>query len=113
VDLKFVRGISQVVCAAISLLASVALASACGTERRLVKVAADQNAVLIADFARTAGIADLAAIAAPGRPDARPNSRFAPAELTVYQVSGTFSRSEENRTETIDSSSTTLSIRKP
>jgi hypothetical protein len=69
------------------LLSSVSLAAACGTERRPVQVAADQDAVEIADFARPAGIAELAAIAAP--PTARPSARLAPAELTVYTVSGT------------------------
>ena len=70
------------------LFSAVSLAFACGTERRPVQVAADQNAVEIADIARTAGIAELAAIAAPETPAARPSARFAPAELTVYTVSG-------------------------
>ena len=70
------------------LLSGASLAAACGTERRPVQVAADQNAVEIADFARTAGIAELAAISAPEAPAARPSARFAPAELTVYTVSG-------------------------
>jgi hypothetical protein len=79
----------RVVCGAILLPVSVSLALACDTGRGPIKVAADQNAVLVADFARTAGIADLAAIVAPGEPDSRPSSRFAPTELTVYEVSGT------------------------
>jgi hypothetical protein len=75
--------------AAALLLAPFSRASACPAERPLVRVAADQNAVLIADFARTADIAELAAIAPPNTPAARPSARFAPAELTVYTVSGT------------------------
>jgi hypothetical protein len=71
------------------LLVSVSPAAACGSERRPVPVAADQNAVEIADFARRAGIAELAAIAAPTAPAARPSARLVPAELTVYTVSGT------------------------
>jgi hypothetical protein len=71
------------------LLSSFSLAAACGGERRPVQVAADQNAVEIADFARTAGIAELAAIAAPRAPATRPSARFAPAEFTVYTISGT------------------------
>jgi hypothetical protein len=80
---------SRIVCAAALLLASVAAADACGTERQLVQIAADQNAVSIADIARTASIADLAVIAAPSQPGSRPVSRFVPAELTVYEVAGT------------------------
>ena len=71
------------------LLFASAGAAACGGERQPVAVAADRNAVLIADFARTESIAQLAALAAPRRPDARPDTRFAPAELTVWEVSGT------------------------
>jgi hypothetical protein len=71
------------------LLSSFSLDAGCGGERRLVQVAADQNAVEVADFARTAGIAELGAIAAPQAPAARPSARFAPAEFTVYTVSGT------------------------
>jgi hypothetical protein len=71
------------------LLSSLSLAIACGGERRLVQVAADQNAVEVADFARTARIDELGAIAAPQAPAARPSTRFAPAEFTVYTVSGT------------------------
>jgi hypothetical protein len=68
--------------------ASIA-AAACDGARPLVAVAADQNAVLVANSARTAGIAELGALAAPSDPAARPASRFAPVELTVYEVSGT------------------------
>jgi hypothetical protein len=71
------------------LLLAPFAAAACGRERPPVQVAADQNAVEIGDFARTAGIAELAAVAAPKAPDLRPSARFAPAELTVYTVSGT------------------------
>jgi hypothetical protein len=42
----------------------------------------------IADFARSADVADLAAIGAPSKPDARPSLRFTPAELTVDQIFG-------------------------
>jgi hypothetical protein len=73
----------------VMLVSSFSLAAACGDERRPVQVAADQNAVEIADFPRTANIAELAAIIAPPAPAARPSARFAPAEFTVYTVSGT------------------------
>jgi hypothetical protein len=79
--------ICRVVTTALLLLAPAA-AAACGTERHLVKVAADQSAVRILDFARSASVADLAAIDAPSRPDARPSARFTPTELTVYQAFG-------------------------
>jgi hypothetical protein len=75
--------------AAALVLGASSGARACAVERRLVRVAADQNAVLIAEFARPAGIAELAAIAAPSAPAARPSARFAPAELTLYTLSGT------------------------
>jgi hypothetical protein len=71
------------------VLASVSFASACPAWRARVAVAADRNAVLIADFARPAAIAELAAIAAPAYPAARPDARHAPVELTLYTVSGT------------------------
>jgi hypothetical protein len=78
----------RIIGAAALLAASVAGAAACGDERRLVGAAADRNAALIADFARPAGIADLATLVAPSRPDERSHSRFLPTELTVYEVSG-------------------------
>jgi hypothetical protein len=71
------------------LLSSSSLACACGTERPLVRVAADQNAVQIEEFPRTAGIPELDAFAAPKIPDARPSARFAPAEFIAYTISGT------------------------
>ena len=77
-------------CVAAALLFGAASgARACAVERRRVRVAADQNAVLIAEFARPAAIAELAAIAAPTTPAARPSARFEPAELTLYTLSGT------------------------
>jgi hypothetical protein len=79
----------RVVVGAGLLLTFSPLALACGGARWPVGMAADQSAVRIADFARTAGIADLAEIAVPSMPDSRPNSRFAPAETTVYKISGT------------------------
>jgi hypothetical protein len=69
------------------LLSSFSLAAGCDGDRRLVQVAADQNAVEVADFARTAGIGELGAIAAPQDPAAKPSARFAPAEFTVSTVS--------------------------
>jgi hypothetical protein len=75
--------------AAILCAAAPAVAAACGGERAPVALAADRNAALVADFARTDPIADLAALVPPPRPDARPDTRFAPAELTLYEVSGT------------------------
>jgi hypothetical protein len=80
-------GICRFVTTALLLLAPAA-AGACEIERHLVKVAADQGAVRILDFARSASVADLAAIVGPSGPDARPDSRFTPTELTVYQVFG-------------------------
>jgi len=56
---------------------------------------AGRGAVLIAHFARTAGITDLAEIAAPSRPNSRPSRRFAPAETTVYKISGTLTAIEK------------------
>jgi hypothetical protein len=81
--------------AAILLAASAAGAAACGGGRAPVVLAADRNAAEIADFARTADIADLAAMVPPSRPGTRPDTRFAPDELTLYTVSGTLSAIEK------------------
>jgi hypothetical protein len=75
--------------AAMLLPALLSLASACPVWRARVAVAADRNAVLIADFARPAAIAELAALAAPGDSGTRPDARHAPVELTLYTISGT------------------------
>jgi hypothetical protein len=75
--------------AAIFLGLSISPAAACGGGRWSVKVAADRNAALIADYARTADIAALGALAAPGDPQARQDTRFLPTEGMVYEVSGT------------------------
>jgi hypothetical protein len=79
--------------AALSLALAAVLAApsaeACGVGRGPVEVAADRNAVLIEDYVRTAGIAELAALPAPADPAARPDTRFLPEEARVWEVSGT------------------------
>jgi hypothetical protein len=77
------------------LLTDFSFALACGGARWPVEMAADQGAVLISDFVRTAAVADLSAITAPSRPDSRPKSRFAPTETALYEISGTLTAIEK------------------
>ena len=78
----------RTVLAALALLASSSAALACGTERWPVKVGTDQDAGRVIQQPQPVTIRDLVSLPAPPDPDARPNSRFAPAELTVFQVHG-------------------------
>ena len=72
----------------IMLLASASAAFACGTERWSVKVGTDRDATRVATSSQVATIAQLRSIAAPARPNSRPKTRFAPTELTTFQVKG-------------------------
>ncbi|HWX27746.1 MAG TPA: hypothetical protein VNZ53_09955 [Steroidobacteraceae bacterium] len=73
---------------AMLLLASSSAAFACGTERWSVKVGTDRDATRVATSSQVATIAQLRSIAAPARPNSRPKTRFAPTELTTFQVKG-------------------------
>jgi hypothetical protein len=72
----------------IALLASGSAALACGTERWPVKIGTDKDARKVATSPKLATIAQLRLIAAPARPNSRPSARFAPTELTTFQVKG-------------------------
>src|SRR5229473_4218507 len=71
-----------------ALLASGCAALACGTERWPVKVGTDRDARKVATSPQVTTIAHLRLIAAPPRPNSRPKTRFAPTELTTFQVKG-------------------------
>ena len=70
------------------LLASASAAFACGTERWSVKVGTDRDARNVATSPQVTTMAQLRSIAAPTRPNSRPRTRFAPTELTTFQVKG-------------------------
>lgn len=70
------------------LLAWASAAFACGTERWAVKIGIDRDASKVATSPQVATIAQLRLIAAPARPNSRPRTRFAPTELTTFQVKG-------------------------
>src|SRR6267143_6773965 len=73
---------------AIMLLASASAAFACGTERWPVKVGTDRDARNVGTSPQVTTIAQLRSIAAPARPNSRRSTRFAPTELTTFQVKG-------------------------
>jgi hypothetical protein len=64
---------------------------ACGTERWPVKVGTDRDASKVATEPQQTTIANLVVINPPARPGSRRASRFAPAELTTYQINGILS----------------------
>jgi hypothetical protein len=70
------------------MLASASAAFACGTERWSVKVGTDRDARNVATSPQVTTIVQLRSIAAPRRPNSRPTTRFAPTELTTFQVNG-------------------------
>ena len=70
------------------LLASASAAFACGTERWPVKVGTDRDARNVGTSPQVTTIAQLRSIAAPARPNSRRSTRFAPTELTTFQVKG-------------------------
>src|SRR5712691_8444086 len=70
------------------LLFCVGLGLACGTERWPVKTGTDRDANKVDTTPQQATIAQLPSIAPPINPNVRRNTRYAPTELTVYQVSG-------------------------
>src|SRR5438132_8457312 len=72
----------------LALLASGCAALACGTERWPVKVGTDRDAIKVATSPQVATIAQLRLIAAPAHPNSRRSTRFAPTELTTFQVKG-------------------------
>jgi hypothetical protein len=75
--------------AGLCLVLGASAAAACGAERWPVKVAADQNAVLVEDHVRTADVGELGAITAPRNPTVLQDRRFLPQEAMVWEVSGT------------------------
>jgi hypothetical protein len=78
----------RAVLGAIMLLASGSAAFACGTERWPVKVGTDRDASKVAASPQVRTIAQLRSIAAPRHPESRGSTRFAPTELTTFQVNG-------------------------
>ena len=74
----------------IALLASECAALACGTERWPVKVGNDRDVARVSDAPQAATIAQLIAIPAPSHPLSRRSTRFAPTELTTFQVKGIY-----------------------
>ena len=73
----------------IVLLVSGSAAFACGTERWPVKIGTDGDARSVANLPKATSIAELMSIAAPAHPERRRTSRFAPPELTTFQITGT------------------------
>jgi hypothetical protein len=72
----------------IALLASGGAALACGTERWPVKVGTDRDARKVVNLPRATTIEQLISIAAPAHPETRRSTRFAPTELTTFQIKG-------------------------
>ena len=68
--------------------ASVSLRSVCVRERWPVKIGTDRDARNVAASPQVTTIAQLRSIAAPARPNSRPKTRFAPTELTTFQIKG-------------------------
>jgi hypothetical protein len=88
--LPWIKGIEmqRTILGFIPLLASAGVALACGTERWPVKVGADRDAGRVENLPQATTIAQLISIAAPAHPEARRNARFAPTELTTFQIEG-------------------------
>src|ERR1700730_10020174 len=78
----------RAVLGAIILLATVSAAFACGTERWPAEVGTDRDARNVATSPQVATVAKLRLIAAPAHPNTRRSTRFAPTELTTFQVKG-------------------------
>lgn len=76
---------------AIAIFASTTAAFACGTERWAVKTVTDADAAAVALTPHPATIGDLVTLPAPGDPNSQPSNRFAPTELTVYQIAAVLS----------------------
>jgi hypothetical protein len=72
----------------IALLASGCAALASGTERWPVKVGTDRDATKVANLPQATTITQLISIAPPAHPESRRNARFAPTELTTFQIGG-------------------------
>jgi hypothetical protein len=78
----------QTILGFIAFLALGCGALACGTERWPVKVGTDRDARQVATLPQVTTIAQLRSIAAPAHPESRRNARFAPTELTTFQIRG-------------------------
>jgi hypothetical protein len=72
----------------IAVLASGCAALACGTERWPVKVGTDRDATKVVTLPQMITIAQLRSTRAPANPNSRRSARFAPTELTTFQVKG-------------------------
>ncbi len=73
---------------ALALVLSSSAALGCGTERWPVKTGTDRDAAGVANFPTPTTVAQLGSVIAPAHPRLRPNSRFAPTELTTFQITG-------------------------
>ncbi len=62
--------------------------AACGTERWPVKTATDKDQTAISAHATPATVNQLSQIAAPINPNIKPDRRYSPTELTIYEVTG-------------------------
>lgn len=69
-------------------ICNASTAQACGKERWLVKVGKDKDAAKVTTEIKQTNVAELIAIGAPINPNIRRDSRYAPAETTLYQISG-------------------------
>jgi hypothetical protein len=78
----------RAVLGAIMLLVSGSAAFACGAERWPVKVGTDRDGRKVANLPRATTIAQLTSITAPAHPESRRSARFAPIELTTFQIKG-------------------------
>lgn len=85
------RSIPEIVALAAVLCALASPALACGHERWNVKIARDRDAGLVRTTPKPTTIAALDHLTPPSDPDARPRSRWAPTEATIYRVGGTIS----------------------
>jgi hypothetical protein len=86
-ELKGVIEMHRTILGFVALLASGCAALACGTERWPVKVGTDRDARKVIQPQATT-IEQLISIAAPAHPESRRNTRFAPTELTTFQIKG-------------------------
>lgn len=77
----------RAVVAVVAFLASISLALACGTERWAVKTGTDREAGQVSMTPHPTTVSTLASQPAPPNPNAQPDTRFAPTEVTVFAVS--------------------------
>jgi hypothetical protein len=82
-------------------------ALACGVERWPVKTGTDVDVDQVDLTVQQTDIATLIAIQAPTNPDLQEDTRYAPTEMTTFQISGTLKVIKKRRMRIITSSSLT------